>query len=173
MFSYKRLVAQLNKTIKTLPSERELQTIIDHIEKIRSDMLAIRTALENLPTNESSEDLLKHAENIQSLIASINQKKIRQTKDGNTSAKIYKEIDLPKAKTDLEAMGSLSSIQLIELLSDGDKYPIIRLRGIIAALGLKIPSKTSKKYMINLISTKIPNYRGYKRLREGEPDEHL
>jgi len=145
--AYIKLLKDLQKQFQEVPSGEETDKIISTIEKLRS---LIRVT-------EANPDLSD------ALYQSTDKGKARLSRP-----KPLSEHDREKAKVIANQLKPLSPEEVHKKFEDKKAFPVATLRQVAGELGVRVPSKSTRAYLVERISKKVSNLRGYNYLRNPE-----
>lgn len=169
-------LSKLSELVDGLPSQetksqldRELGVLIEFLKDFR-------TRLRTLPTGEGVEDVTSTIETIRDYVRvaesdpimsrvlglSSESRTLRKSSHNSLTAQ-----DREEAKTMAEELKTLSPQDIDRRLADKKKYTVPMLKRIGGELGLNFPSKSTRLSIIEKISKKTANLRGYSYLRHG------
>lgn len=144
---YIKLLKDLQKQFKEVPSSAETDKIISTIEQLR-DLIRIAEADPGLS------DVLHQ---------SPNKGKTRLSKP-----KPSPEYQRKKAKVIANQLKPLSPEEVYKKFENKKAFPVATLRQVAGELGVRVPSKSTRAYLVERISKKVSNLRGYNYLRHPE-----
>ncbi|MGH8321369.1 MAG: hypothetical protein ACRESI_05370 [Gammaproteobacteria bacterium] len=166
-------LSKLAELIDNLPTteakdlfDKELQTIIEYLKGIQERMKTI-------PSGEDAEGIIKTIETLKDYIRIAESDPILSRVLGLSSTKTDRKLrnrtpavnERIIASEIAEKYKQMSPTEVQSDLSDKKEYTNALLRQIGNELGLKIPSKATRVSILEKITKKVSNLRGYDYLR--------
>ena len=172
-------LSRLSELVDTLPSQ-ETKSRLDQELKVLIEFLQdFQVRLKSLPTGEDANGITSTIEMIKDYVRVAESDPVMSRVLGfssdNGSSKRSPRNSLTKqgreeAKVIAEELKRHSSGDVERRLADKRKYNIPMLKQIGGELGLSIPSKSTRLSIIEKITKKTANLRGYNYLRNGRDE---
>ncbi len=163
-------VVRLKTVTEALPSSTEREEIRQNIQELINFLQTLNEAVADIPTVEDAQQLRHSLENLERRVQASKGAKLFKLLDTRTRLSTGRagaaSVNLEEGHKDLENLSKLDLDALKQTVKDENQYPVKRLRGILAALGLHVSSKKIRSELADLVVTKISNYRGYESLRK-------
>lgn len=162
-----RVIHQVKTLLDALPSREEIAELVEGIDKIVRILTQINSSLSNLPSFEEiarAKESLEKLEFILShnpLLRNVLTKKRKRSSKPSPSLEISRE----RVLKELQSFFQLSESELRNRLTQGKRYSKKFLQSLLSELGRRVPSKATKKEMIDQIAVAIVTRRTYKGIR--------
>ena len=172
-------LSKLSELVDGLPSQETKSRLDQELGVLIEFLKDFRTRLRSLPTGEDEEGVTSTIETIRDYVhvaesdpimsrvlgLSSESRILRKSSQNSLTAQ-----DREEAKAMAEELKALSPEDIDHRLADKRKYTISMLRQIGGELGLNFPSKSTRLSIIEKISKKTANLRGYSYLRHGHDE---
>ena len=166
----------LSELVETLPSKETKIRLDQELEVLITFLQDFQTRLRSLPTGEDRDGIASTIEKINDYVHIAESDPVMSRVLGlSTDDRMLKrsppnfltEQDHIEAKAVAEELKGLSAQDVERKLTDRGKFPVPMLRRIGGELGLNFPSKATRLSIIDKITRKTVNLRGYDYLRHG------
>lgn len=170
-----RFLNSLSELVDTLPSQEAKSRLDQELKALIQFLQDFRKRLESLPTGEDADGFTSTIETVKDYVRiaesdPVMSRVLGLSSDnralGKPSRNSLTEQGRKDAKAVAKELKELSSEDVERKLAD-KKYNIPMLRQIGGELGLNIPSKSTRLSIIEKITKKTANLRGYNYLRHG------
>ena len=169
-------LSKLTELVDMLPSQETKSRLDQELDVLIKFVQDFRARLKSLPTVEDTEGVISTIETLKDYVRvaesdplmsrvlglSLDQKELKRP-----SRSSFTEHDRKEVKAIAEEIKGLSQEEAERKLADGKKYKIAMLRQIGEELGLNFPSKSTRLSIVEKITKKLDNLRGYDSLRRG------
>ena len=166
----------LSELVDTLPS-REMKSRLDQeLETLITFLRDFQTSLRSLPTGEDGDGIASAIEALKDYVHVAESDPVISRALGlssenrvlrKSSHSLLTEQERKEIIAVAEELKALSPRDIERKLADKGKYGVPALRKIGGELGLNIPSKATRLSIIDKITRKTANLRGYDYLRHG------
>lgn len=166
----------LSELVENLPSRETKSRLDQELEALIMFLQDFQTRLRLLPTGEDRDGIASTIETLRDYVHvaesdPVMSRVLGLSKDDSmlkkSSRNMLSEQDRKEAKAVAEELKRLSPGDVERRLADKDKYPVPMLRRIGGELGLNFPSKATRLSIVDKITRKTVNLRGYDYLRHG------
>ena len=169
-------LSRLSELVDALPTEETKHRLDRELEVLIKFLQDFQIRLRSLPAGEDVEGVTSTIESIKDCVRvaesdpvlssvlglSSRNKGLKKTARNAYSAQSHEE-----ASIIAEELKGLSTSDIELTLADRRKYNLSMLRQIGEALGLNLPSRSTRLSIIEKIAKKTSNLRGYEYLRRG------
>lgn len=172
-------LSRLSELVDTLPSQETKSRLDQELNALIEFLKDFQVRLKSLPTGEDANGITSAIEMIKDCVRVAESDPVMSRtlgfSSGNGSSKRSPYNSLTKqgreeAKVIAEELKRLSPGDVERRLADKRKYNIPMLKQIGEELGLSIPSKSTRLSIIEKITKKTANLRGYNHLRNGRDE---
>lgn len=166
----------LSMLVDTLPSEETKSRIDLELQALIKFLQDFRARLRSLPSEEDTEGVSSTIETLKDYVRiaesdPVMSRVLGLTMDNRTlrkpSRNYLTDQDRKEAIAVAEELKDLSPTDIMHKFEDKRKYNITMLKQIGKELGLNVPSKSTRLSIIEKITKKTANLRGYNYLRYG------
>lgn len=173
-------LSKLSELVEALPTQETKNKTNQELNTLIEFLLEFQERMKNVPTIEETKEISSNIERLITLVKIADSDPFLSRTLGLQSQKFggqpkrqsLTQAERGKAKELAEQIKGLSPEELNQKLEDTNKYKVILLKQIANELGIKVESKASRSSIIEKISTKISNVRGYEYLRNRKSEEH-
>jgi hypothetical protein len=172
----KSFIEGLRSIIEVLPSDEEKKEIQEKFANFVGFLNDIKDNIGLLPSKESMEEvnqaikeLIKKYESNPMVATLLGLRERPKKKSLKPKSKLSDETSTEKAKEALKFIEQLNPDELQKKLGS-EEYTYSDLWAIAYELGVRHTQKINREKLVDLISSKIINYRGYQ-LLSGQPDK--
>ena len=174
-------LCKLADLVESLPTQeskdktnRELVTLINFLSEFQEKM-------KDIPTIEETKEIASTIEKLVTFVKLADSDPFLSRSFGLSSQKVGGQFkrssltnaDRSRAKEIAGQIKDMSSQDLNKELSDKNVYKVIFLKQIASEIGIKVDSRATRASIIEKISKKISNTRGYEYLRTGKAEARL
>lgn len=174
-------LCKLADLVESLPTQeskdktnRELVTLINFLSEFQEKM-------KDVPTIEETKEIASTIEKLVTFVKLADSDPFLSRSFGLSSQKVGGQFkrssltntDRSRAKEIAGQIKDMSSQDLNKELSDKNAYKVIFLKQIASEIGIKVDSRATRASIIEKISKKISNTRGYEYLRTGKAEARL
>lgn len=174
-------LCKLADLVESLPTQeskdktnRELVTLINFLSEFQEKM-------KDVPTIEEAKEIASTIEKLVTFVKLADSDPFLSRCFGLSSQKVGGQFkrssltnaDRSRAKEIAGQIKDMSSQDLNIELSDKNAYKVIFLKQIASEIGIKVDSRATRASIIEKISKKISNTRGYEYLRTGKAEARL
>ena len=169
-------LSRLSELVDNLPSQETKSQIDEELEVLISFLQDFQRRLKSLPALEDTEGMTSTIETLRDyvrvaasdpvmsrVLGFTSDKETLKRSSGNSPAVHDRREGIAVAKE----LKGLSYEEVERKLANGKKYRITMLRHIGEELGLILPSKSTRASIVEKITKKVDNLRGYDYLRRG------
>ena len=167
-------LSKMSEFVDTLPSQETKSRLDKEVGVLIEFLTDFRNRLKTLPTDQDANDVTSTIEMIKDYVRVAESdpmlSRVLGLSENGTSRRSPKpltEQGRKEAGSIAEILKELSPEDVERRLSDKRKYNVPMLKQIGKELGLSIPSKSSRRSIIEKIVKKTANLRGYNHLRHG------
>jgi hypothetical protein len=160
----KSFIEGLRSIIEVLPSDEEKKEIQ---EKFANFVGFLKESMEEV--NQAIKELIKKYESNPMVATLLGLRERPKKKSLKPKSKLSDETSTEKAKEALKFIEQLNPDELQKKLGS-EEYTYSDLWAIAYELGVRHTQKINREKLVDLISSKIINYRGYQ-LLSGQPDK--
>ncbi len=169
-------LSRLSELVETLPSQETKSRLDQELSAVIEFLKDFRVRLKSLPTGEDANGIPSAIEMIKDCVRvaesdPVMSRALGFSSDNGSSKRsphtFHTQQDREEAKVIAEELKRLSPEDIERRLADKRKYNIPMLKQIGGELGLNIPSKSTRLSIIEKITKKTSNLRGYDYLRNG------
>ena len=175
-------LSKLSQLVDALPSQETKSRLDRELGVLIAFLNDFRTRLRSFPTGEDTEGVTSTIEAMKDLVRvveadptmshflgfSSEKKTLRKS-----SRRALTMQDREEAKAMATKLQTLPSEDIDRILADKKTYTIPMLKQLGGELGLNFPSKSTRLSIIEKISKKIANLRGYDYLRHGHMESQV
>lgn len=169
-------LGKLSDLVESLPTQEAKDKTNKELEALINFLLEFQERMKNVPTIEESEKILSTIEKLITLVKVADSDPFLSRSLGLSSQKLGGQLkrrsltdaERSKAKQIAVQLKELSPQELNKKLEGKNAYKVILLKQIANELGIKVDSKATRISIIEKISKKISNIRGYDYLRTRE-----
>ncbi|MDD9818704.1 MAG: hypothetical protein OXU61_11325 [Gammaproteobacteria bacterium] len=168
---------RLSRLAESLPSQKEVFKVSQELSAYIKLLKDLQKQFQEVPSGEETDKIISTIEQLRGLI--------RVTEaDPDLSGALYQspnkgkarlsrpkpspEYDRKKAKMIASQLKPLSPEEVYKKFEDKKAFPVATLRQVAGELGVRVPSKSTRAYLVERISKKVSNLRGYNYLRYSE-----
>lgn len=171
-------LSKLTELVESLPTQEMKHRTNQELDTLINFLLEFQDRMKNVPTMEETKEIQSTIEKLITIVKVADsdpflsrtlglsvQKSGRAPKRQSLS-----EVERTTAKELAHKIKDLSPHELEKKFEDKDTYRLLVLRQVANELGIKVDSKTTRASIIEKISKKISNIRGYDYLRNRESE---
>lgn len=171
-------LSKLADMAESLPTQEMKEKTNQELDTLINFLLEFQDRMKNVPTIEETKEISSTVEKLINIVKVAESDPFLSRTLGLSSQKTggqpkrqrLTEAERSKAKELANELKELSHEEMNRRLKDKNTYKLILLRQIANELGVKVTSKATRASIIEKISKKISNIRGYNYLRTREDE---
>ena len=171
---FRKLTASLQEFASSLPAAVEKEQLHRSLSEIIAFLSEIQSAIAAVPSREDTAEMDNALHAFERFTAQAKTNPaiaallgIPPPRPSKPKAAAFTEEEAAAAQRLLSEMQVLQIDQMRSRLHDETAIPLRSLQTLAAELGIRSVQRTGRDVLVHQISSKISNYRGYQKLREG------